>query len=216
MLDIIVAGGWLMAPILVASALALAIIIERLFSLRRGRIVPEGLLDRTWDQIATHGLTAEAMHQLRHDSPLGRILATGLAAHNQSREVMKASIEDTGRHVAHELERFLPTLGTIAAVTPLLGLLGTVVGMIEVFAVITEAGVGSPRDLAGGISTALITTAAGISVAIPALVFHRYFRGLVDSLVLDMEREALRLVEAVYGDVGHDQASVDSKAGAQR
>ena len=139
------------------------------------------------------------MKELRSGSPMGRILASGLVNSYQSRELMKEGIEDTGRHVALDLERFLNTLGTIAAIAPLLGLLGTVVGMIQVFSVMNSVGVGDPGEMAGGISKALITTAAGISVAIPSLAFHRYFRGKVDALIVDMEQEALKLVDAMHG-----------------
>ncbi len=201
MLEIVRAGGWLMVPILLCSVIAMAIVLERLWSLRRSRVVPRGLLLKVWEQArgGTPG-TDLPLQQLRARSPLGRVLAAGLAAQDRSREVMKETIEETGRRVAHELERFLNTLGTIAMITPLLGLLGTVVGMIEVFTVITDIGVGSPRDLAGGISQALVTTAAGIGVAIPTLIFHRYFRGRVDELVLEMEMEAVKLVEGIHGE----------------
>ncbi len=198
MFEIVKAGGWLMVPILLCSVIALAIVLERLWALRRARVVPRGLLLTAWEQA---GATGEVpLHRLRARSPLGEVLAAGLAAKDRSREVMKETIEETGRRVAHQLERFLNTLGTIAMITPLLGLLGTVVGMIEVFTVITEIGVGSPRDLAGGISQALVTTAAGIGVAIPTLIFHRYFRGRVDELVLEMEMEAVKLVEVIHGE----------------
>jgi len=202
MLEIVKAGGWLMIPILVCSVIALAIILERLWALRRSRVVPPGLLLKVWEQTRNPraGSDTVSLQQLRARSPLGQVLAAGLAAQDRSREVMKETIEETGRRVAHELERFLNTLGTIALITPLLGLLGTVVGMIDVFTVITDIGVGSPRDLAGGISQALVTTAAGIGVAIPSLIFHRYFRGRVDELVLEMEMEAVKLVEVIHGE----------------
>lgn len=202
MLEIIRAGGWLMVPILLCSVIAMAIVLERLWVLRRSRVVPRGLLTTVWEQARTRAdeTGAVVLQRTRAGSPLGQVLAAGLAAQDRSREVMKESIEETGRRVAHELERFLNTLGTIAMITPLLGLLGTVVGMIEVFTVITEIGVGSPRDLAGGISQALVTTAAGIGVAIPTLIFHRYFRGRVDELVLEMEMEAVKLVEMIHGE----------------
>jgi biopolymer transport protein ExbB len=201
MLEIVKAGGWLMVPILLCSVIAFAIVLERLWSLRRHRIVPRGLLMKVWEQTRAGGPGGEVqLQRLRARSPLGQVLAAGLAAQDQPREVMKETIEETGRRVAHELERFLTTLGTIAMITPLLGLLGTVVGMIDVFTVITEIGVGSPRDLAGGISQALVTTAAGIGVAIPTLIFHRYFRGRVDELVIEMEMEAVKLVEVIHGE----------------
>ncbi|OOC10522.1 MULTISPECIES: MotA/TolQ/ExbB proton channel family protein [Thioalkalivibrio] len=200
MLEIVKSGGWLMVPILLCSVLAVAIILERFISLRRGRVVPQGLLARVWEQMREHGLSMEDIERLRENSPLGAVLAAGLATHDRTRQITQESIEEAGRRVAHELERYMNTLGTIAMITPLLGLLGTVVGMIEVFTVVTEIGVGSPRDLAGGISQALITTATGIGIAIPALIFHRYFRGRIDELVLEMEQEATKLVEIMHGE----------------
>ncbi|WP_026185957.1 MotA/TolQ/ExbB proton channel family protein [Thioalkalivibrio thiocyanodenitrificans] len=200
MFELVKAGGWLMLPIIACSVVALAIVVERFWSLQHRRVVPRQLVVRIWQLIQAGKLTEERLRELRDGSPLGRVLTAGLLNLGNSREVMKEAIEETGRHVAHDLERFLNTLGTIAAITPLLGLLGTVVGMIQVFSVITDVGVGSPGELAGGISQALITTAAGISVAVPALIFHRYFRGRVDELVLEMEMESIKLVEVVHGE----------------
>ena len=198
MFEMVKAGGLLMLPIILFSIAAMAIIGERFWTLNRKKILPESLVKDivTWSQ--KNELTAERIRALRNGSPLGRILASGLINSNQSRNVMKESIEETGRHVTHDLQRFLNTLGTIAAVSPLLGLLGTVLGMITVFSVITDVGVGSPGELAGGISQALITTAAGIAVAIPSLIFYRYFRGRIDELVIEMEQEALKLVDVVH------------------
>jgi biopolymer transport protein ExbB len=196
--EIVKAGGWLMLPIILCSVMALAIIVERLWSLQRRKVIPGQLVAQIWQWAKEGQLNDARVRELRTGSPLGRVLAAGLANRGRSRELMKESIEDTGRHVVHELERFLNTLGTIAAITPLLGLLGTVLGMITVFTVITDVGVGSPGELAGGISQALITTAAGLTVAIPSLFFHRYFRGRVDELVVAMEQEALRLVEVLH------------------
>jgi biopolymer transport protein ExbB len=153
-----------------------------------------------WEKI--HQLNDERLAELQASSPLGSILAAGIANRHENRDVMKESIEDTGRHIVHELERYLNTLGTVAAITPLLGLLGTVIGMIKVFATITTQGVGNPGALAGGISEALITTAAGMSVAIPTLMFYRYFRGRVRMLVLKMEQEAMVMVEIMHGQRG--------------
>ena len=186
-----------MAPIILCSIAAMAIIVERLWSLQRERVVPEDLVARAWQWASTGALTEERIQALRDGSPLGRILAACLASRHLDRELMKEYIEEVGRHVAHELERYLNALGTIAAISPLLGLLGTVIGMIKVFAVITAQGVGEPRILAGGISEALITTAAGLTVAIPSLLFHRMLRGRVDALVVTMEQEALRMVGAL-------------------
>ena len=199
MLELVKAGGWLMIPILACSVIAMAIIIERFWTLRARRIAPENLVVQVWQWARGGELNETRLRALRLGSPLGRILAAGLANRHRNREEMKESIEDTGRHVVHDLERYLNALGTIAAVTPLLGLLGTVIGMIKVFAVITTQGVGDPAILAGGISEALMTTAAGLTVAIPSLLFHRYFRGRVDELVITMEQEALKLVEALHG-----------------
>lgn len=200
MLDLIEAGGWLMLPIIACSMLALAIIGERLWALRRRRVTPDGLVAQIWHWSQKGELGEERIQWLQQGSPLGRVLAAGLLTRGSSRQVMKESIEETGRHVTHELERFLNTLGTVAVITPLLGLLGTVIGMIEVFNVITEIGVGHPSDLASGISQALVTTAAGISVAVPSLIFHRFFQGRVDELVVDMEQEAIKLVEVMHGE----------------
>jgi biopolymer transport protein ExbB len=157
-----------------------------------------------WDQAKEKKLDVERLQDLRASSPLGRILAAGLMNRNATRDIMKEAIEDTGRHVVHELERYLNTLGTIAAISPLLGLLGTVIGMIQVFSAITTQGVGNPAALAGGISQALITTAAGMSVAIPALMAYRYFRGKVNMLVIRMEQQALRMVEVLHGQRSRD------------
>lgn len=200
MFELVKAGGWLMLPIIICSILALAIVAERLWSLQRSRVMPRQLVAQIWQWSQSGELTDERIQGLRQGSPLGRVLAAGLVNRSHSREVMKESIEESGRHVVHELERFLNTLGTIAAITPLLGLLGTVLGMITVFSVITDVGVGNPGELAGGISQALITTAAGLTVAIPSLFFYRYFRGKVDELVVSMEQEALKLVEVMHGE----------------
>ena len=196
MWEIIVAGGPVMAPIILCSVVGIAIVVERLWILQRKRVIPRELTDRVWKLVETRTLNDRHIEALARNSPLGRILAAGLANRNHGREIMKEAIEDTGRHVVHELERFLNTLGTIAAMSPLLGLLGTVTGMITAFNAITEAGVGDPRALSGGIGEALITTAAGLIVAVPALFAYRYLRGLVDALVIDMEKEATRLVQA--------------------
>ena len=199
MLELVKAGGWLMLPIMLSSVIALAIIVERLWSLQIRRVLPKHLVAQVWRWEKIHQLNDEHMKELQSSSPLGSILAAGIINRHQSREVMKESIEDTGRHIVHELERYLNSLGTISAITPLLGLLGTVIGMIKVFATITTQGVGDPGALAGGISEALLTTAAGMSVAIPTLMFYRYFRGRVRMLVLKMEQEALTMVEIMHG-----------------
>lgn len=202
MLELVKAGGWLMLPIIACSIVALAIIIERLWSLQVRRVLPKNLVAQVWRWDKIHQLNDEHLKELQASSPLGSVLAAGIANRRQNRDVMKESIEDTGRHVVHELERYLNSLGTIAAITPLLGLLGTVIGMIKVFATITTQGVGNPGALAGGISEALITTAAGMSVAIPTLMFYRYFRGKVRMLVLRMEQEAMGMLEIMTGQAG--------------
>ena len=189
-----------MGPILLCSVAAMAIVIERFWALRRAVIMPDDLVTRIWEMHRQRLLSDERIAEIRDGSALGRMLAAGLLNRFHSREVMKEAIQDTGRQVVAALERYLNTLGTIAAVTPLLGLLGTVLGMIKVFGVIMEAGVGNPGVLAGGISQALITTAAGLSVAIPALMFHRYFNNRVDKIVIAMEEQALRLIEVMQGE----------------
>lgn len=194
------AGGWLMWPILACSVVAMAIILERLWSLRRRRVMPPGLMAQVWQWQRDQGLTPERIQALAQGSPLGRLLSAGLINRNHSREVMKEAINDVGRQVVAQLERYLNTLGTIASVSPLLGLLGTVFGMIDIFTVIIDAGVGNPGVLAGGISEALLTTAAGLTVAIPSLMFHRYFNGRVNQFALAMEEEALNLVEVIKGE----------------
>lgn len=198
MLELVKSGGWMMAPILACSVVALAIIVERAWALRPKRVVPRDLVAQAWRQAQQGEVTEEAVKALRANSPLGRILAVGLLNRDRDRPVMKEAIEEAGRAVATELDRFLTALGTIAAITPLLGLLGTVIGMISVFSTITSLGVGNPAELAGGISQALITTAAGLSVAIPSLIFYRHFRGRVEGLTIEMEQEAIKLVEILH------------------
>lgn len=200
MLDLLQAGGWLMVPIVACSIVATAIVLERSWALRRGRIMPDGLVTRIWQAHSQGRLTREQIEKIRAGSPLGRMLSAGLVNRHHSREVMKEAIHDAGRQVVADLERYLNSLGTIAAITPLLGLLGTVIGMIDIFDVIMAAGVGHPGVLAGGISKALLTTAAGLSVAIPSLMFHRHFNKRVDSLAIGMEEQALRLVEVMQGE----------------
>ena len=211
MLEIIKSGGWLMVPILLCSVLALAITAERFWTLQKKRICPRHLVAQIWHWRKNNQLDEGRLNALRASSPLGRVLAAGLVNLEHDRVIMKESIEEVGRHVVLELERYLNTLGTIASISPLLGLLGTVIGMIKVFTAITAEGVGNPTVLAGGISEALITTAAGLSVAIPSLMFYRYFRGRVDELVVDMEREALKMVEIMHGDREWDNSEDAAK-----
>jgi biopolymer transport protein ExbB len=199
MIEIIQAGGWLMLPIILCSVVAVAITLERLWTLQARRVLPKDLAMRVWEWARDRQLDQKHLTILAANSPMGRVLAAGLANRGQSRDVLKEIVQDTGRHVVHELERYLNTLGTIAAITPLLGLLGTVIGMVKVFSAITVAGVGNPSALAGGISEALITTAAGLSVAIPSLIAYRYLRGQVDARVIEMEKEAMKLIDALHG-----------------
>lgn len=200
MFEMVQSGGWLMLPIILCSVIALAIVGERFWSLQQKRVAPNQLVAQIWHWHKNKLLDEEHIRALAISSPLGKILAAGLVNRQHPRDIMKESIEETGRQVVQDLERYLNTLGTIASITPLLGLLGTVIGMIKVFAAITTQGVGNPTVLAGGISEALITTAAGLSVAIPTLIFSRYFRGKVDALVLKMEEEALKIVDVMHGD----------------
>jgi biopolymer transport protein ExbB len=198
--ELVKAGGILMLPIIACSIVALAIIFERLWALRSQRVIPNNLVAQIWQLHSKGQLTNAHVVTVKEGSPLGRILAAGLVNRQHSRIVMKEAIEEVGRQVVHDLERYLNTLGTIASIAPLLGLLGTVIGMIKVFAAIMTAGVGNPTVLAGGISEALITTAAGLSVAIPSLMFHRYFGGKVERLVVKMEEQALKMVEVMQGE----------------
>ena len=186
-----------MWPILVCSVLALAIIVERCWSLRRSVVAPKDLMSHIQGMTLGDRLTNEQIDAVRETSALGQILAAGLSRQTQQAFLIKDAIEEAGGHVVHELERYLNALGTIAATTPLLGLLGTVIGMIKVFSAITAVGVGDPQVLAGGISEALITTAAGLSVGIPSLMFHRYFLGKINELTVAMEQDALRFMEVL-------------------
>ncbi|MEX2353828.1 MAG: MotA/TolQ/ExbB proton channel family protein [Gammaproteobacteria bacterium] len=207
MLELIKAGGILMWPIMLCSVLALAIIAERFWSLQTKRICPRNLVAQVWYWQKNGELDAARIRELRAGSQLGRILAAGLVNRHHERHIMKESIEEVGRHVVHDLGKFLTTLGTIASITPLLGLLGTVIGMIKVFTVITTLGLGDPAVLAEGISVALITTATGLTVAIPSLMFYRYFQGKIDELVVHMEQEALKMVEVMHGQRERDSGS---------
>ena len=200
MVEIIKAGGWLMLPIILCSIVAIAIVIERFWTLSAARIAPRYTLGQVWTWIKNNELDAAHLRELKLSSPLGQILAAGLVNARHGRATMTVSIEQAASQVVHELERYLNTLGTIAAITPLLGLLGTVLGMIEVFTQIMVRGSGNTEALAGGISQALITTAAGLSVAIPAYMFHRMFMRRVDSLVLNLEQESIKLVDALHSD----------------
>lgn len=204
MIDLLVAGGWVMPLIVACSVVALSISIERYIALDRSKVAPPHLLATVWRDLKQGELNAQKLAQLRSNSPLGAILAAGIANRGQGRDVMKESISEAASHVVHDLEKYLYSLGTVAAIAPLLGLLGTVVGMIDVFTQITTVGTGNANALAGGISEALLTTAAGLIVAIPALVMHRYYTGLIDTIVVDLEREAIKLVDAIHNGAGQD------------
>lgn len=211
MLEIVQAGGWLMLPIIACSIAAAAIIFERVWTLQHNRVLPSELAEQVTHWASRRTIDPEHLQRLHESSPLGQLLAAGLANRHADHNAIKQSIEDSGRHVVHELERYLNPLGTIAAITPLLGLLGTVIGMIKVFAAITANGVGNPGILAGGISEALITTAAGLSVAIPALIGFRYLRGRIDGLVVQMEKEAMKFLEGISSARVADVAPLESK-----
>lgn len=200
MQEIIFSGGILMVPILICSVAVIAISIERFWTLNPKKIAPKSQLGQVWSWIRENELDSDRLKQLRRSSPLGRILAAGLSNSKQGRDIMKDSIEEAASQVVHDMERFLAILGTIAAIAPLLGLLGTVIGMIKVFTALNLEGSGNAAVLAGGISEALITTAAGLTVAIPAMIFHRIFVRRVDGLVVTMEQEAVKLVDALHGD----------------
>lgn len=189
-----------MLPLIICSVVVVVIAVERSLALRATKVVPDGLLGQVWLWIRQQEVSPEKLLELRNSSPLGRVFAAGLGNANHGREIMKDSIEEAAGQVVHGLERYLSVLGTIAAIAPLIGLLGTVVGMIKVFTAIMLRGAGNTSVLAGGISEALITTAAGLCVAIPALICHRYFERRVDTLVVSMEGQAVRLVDALHGD----------------
>lgn len=209
MFEIVQAGGIMMGPIILASIVAAAIFLERLWTLQNKRVLPTELTQKVWRWVEQRQIQDKHIVALQQNSPLGKILAAGLLNRYRDRTVIRESIEDTGRHVVHELERFIGTLGTIASLSPLMGLLGTVMGMIRTFNAITTAGIGNPASLAGGIAEALITTAAGLTVAIPALLAYKYLRARVQALVVQMEKEAMKLVEALEA-----QAAADAEAAA--
>ncbi len=213
MLELVKSGGWIMLPIILCSCAALAICVERLLVLNANKIAPKNTLPQVADWLRKGQLNTERLRALRKSSPLGRILAAGLADMRYGRDIMKESIEEAASHVVHELERYLNTLGTVAAITPLLGLLGTVIGMIDVFTEIMLQGTGNAGVLAGGISQALITTASGLSVAIPALAMHRYFVRRVESIVVTLEQEAVKLVNHLQGEGVLGGAEAKARAG---
>jgi len=198
-LEIVQAGGWLMVPILLCSVIAAAISVERLWTLQRSRITPKNLLAQVWSALKTDSMDSQKLRELRASSPLGQVLAAGVGNAKRGREVMKEAMEEAAAQVAHDMERYLTSLGVIASISPLIGLLGTVVGMIKVFTALMLEGAGNANVLAGGISQALITTAAGLSVAIPALMFHRFLLRRVDELMITMGQEAVKLVDIMQG-----------------
>jgi len=211
MLEIIQSGGWMMMPIIVCSILALGITVERFWTLRPAQVAPRDLLAQVWGWMKNRQLDSARIKELRLSSPLGRVLAAGLMNSRHGRQIMKESIEEVASHEIHEMERYLNALGTVAAVAPLMGLLGTVFGMIQVFSEIMAQGTGQANVLAGGISEALITTAAGLIVGIPALIAHRTLQRRVDEQVVFMEQEAIKLVDVLQGDREVADSSEDVK-----
>ena len=199
MFSIVQAAGWPIWPLLLASIVAVALIIERLVALRRVKVVPPDLLQRVVTEFRQRGVTQAMVVDLEAHSPLGRVLAAGLRNEASSREIMKESIEEAGSVVSHELERYLTTLGTIASISPLMGLFGTIVGMIEIFGSQSPSG-SNPMQLAHGISIALYNTGFGLMIAIPSMIFWRHFRALVSTFVIDMQQQAVRLVEVLHGE----------------
>jgi len=196
MSDILLKMGLMMIPLILSSIVAVVVILSLFLTLRKDKVLPAGLADNALQVAKTGKISKDQIEGVRETALLGQVLATGLENLGQPRHVMKEAIEESGRHVVHAMDKFMTTLGTVAAIAPLLGLLGTVVGMISVFSVITAQGVGSPTELAGGISQALLTTAFGIGIAVPALIAHRYFRGLITNYAIEMERESMRLLGA--------------------
>lgn len=192
------AGGWLMIPLVLSSLVAIAVILALFMTLKKDKVIPDGLAEKAQKLARSGKMTKGHIEQIREGSLLGSVLATGLKSFGQPRHVMKENIEEAGRHAIHKMDKYMTTLGTIAAIAPLLGLLGTVVGMIVVFnEMLRQGGVGNPADLAGGISQALVTTAFGITIAVPALIFHRYFRGKINDYAIEMEQQAVKLLEVV-------------------
>jgi biopolymer transport protein ExbB len=197
MFEIVKAGGVMMGPLILASIITAAIFLERLWTLQTRRVLPGELTEKVWRLVEQQQIQDKHIAALQQNSPLGKILAAGLANRHRERPILKEAIEDTGRHVVHELDRFIGALGTIASLSPLMGLLGTVLGMIRTFNSITTGGMGDPAALAGGIAEALITTAAGLTVAIPSLIAYKFLRGRVQQLVVQMEKEAIKLVQTI-------------------
>lgn len=212
MLEFLKAGGWVMMPIVLLSVVAVAIIIERFWTLRRSAVLPPGLGQEVREWAETRQLNPAHIEVLRHNSPLGELLAAALDVRHRPREQIKERVEDIGRHVVHRMERFMNTLGSIASVGPLLGLLGTVMGMIRMFLEILQKGIGDANQLAGGIGQALISTAGGLCLAIPALMFHRYLRGRITDYVVEMEQQAMILLDTLDGQTFVAPAAVSAPA----
>jgi biopolymer transport protein ExbB len=212
MWEIVKAGGPFMVPIILCSIIAAGILLERLWTLQRKRVLPQELIKRVTELSDRNQVTPKVIDALEKNSPLGRVLAAALANRDRGREIMMERVEDTGRHVIHELERFLNSLGTIASISPLLGLLGTVTGIIRAFNAVMLGGMGDPRMLAGGISEALITTAGGLAVAIPSFIAYRYLRGKVEGIVVDMEKIAVKFADSL----GATPQAGDSDGGIAR
>jgi biopolymer transport protein ExbB len=207
MWELVQAGGYFMWPIILCSVAAVGILLERLWTLQRKRVLPEELIKKV-SQLAEAGqVNAKVIEALEKNSPLGRVMAAALANRDRGRDIMMERVQDTGRHVVHELERFLNTLGTIASISPLLGLLGTVTGIIRAFNAVMLGGMGDPRLLAGGISEALITTAGGLAVAIPSFIAYRYLRGKVERIVIDMEKIAVAFADSLNAAPPAEQAA---------
>jgi biopolymer transport protein ExbB len=207
MWELVQAGGYFMWPIILCSVAAVGILLERLWTLQRKRVLPEELIKKV-SQLAEAGqVNAKVIEALEKNSPLGRVMAAALANRDRGRDIMMERVQDTGRHVVHELERFLNTLGTIASISPLLGLLGTVTGIIRAFNAVMLGGMGDPRLLAGGISEALITTAGGLAVAIPSFIAYRYLRGKVERIVIDMEKIAVSFADSLGAAPQAEQAA---------
>ncbi len=211
MWEIVRAGGPFMWPIVLASIVAAAIILERLWTLQEKRVLPRDLTRRVWQLVEANQVNEKVIAALEQNSPLGKVLAAGLANRHRPREIMMERLEDAGRHVVHDLERFLNTLGTIASISPLLGLLGTVTGIIKAFDALEAGAAGDPRMLSGGIAEALIATAAGLCVAIPALIGYRYLRGRVEGFVIEMEKDAVKLADALEAAVSEGLEAAGSR-----
>ena len=212
MWEIVRAGGPFMWPIIICSVAAVGILLERLWTLQRKRVLPQDLIKKVSELSDRNQVNPKVIEALEKNSPLGRVLAAALANRHRGREIMMERVQDTGRHVVHELERFLNSLGTIASISPLLGLLGTVTGIIRAFNAVMLGGMGDPRALAGGISEALITTAGGLAVAIPSFIAYRYLRGKVERIVIDMEKIAVNFADSL----GAVEQGGDSDGGIMR